>query len=244
MMHQSKLNRSYSVFLCCLVVLFIFTNSCKEEERPVMEDEPEKPTITDIDGNVYDIVEFADNWWMVQNLRASRYTNGEPIPEVADAIEWSEIESPAFCWFDNNSDFDDSYGKMYNWYAATCCSICPEGWRLPNETDIQKVADRRLTPPMLSLIYIESGWADEYTFNSGMRLNDGTFFRSQISDISSAEFTFRWGLNSQQQKNRIPHGFTSFVNSSDDGTGYASGELTANGVFANKGDYIRCVKIK
>ncbi|EKB48233.1 FISUMP domain-containing protein [Cecembia lonarensis] len=222
--------------------------ACRDKEEPVFTEEPEKPTITDIDGNVYDIVEFADNWWMVQNLRTSRYTNGEPIPEVADNVEWSEMETGAFSWFDNDPSLDTSYGKMYNWYAATCCSICPEGWRLPNDTDIKKVADRRLTPPMLSFIYLDAGWADDYTFRSGVRFSDGTFASSQIEDRdwgTSTEFTFKWGINaSQPHLSAWPHGFYNLVVSSDEGTGYIIADLISMNVTANMGGYIRCVKIK
>jgi uncharacterized protein (TIGR02145 family) len=229
--------------------LIIF--SCEEKAEPILNEEPEKSeklTITDIDGNVYDIVEFADNWWMVQNSKTSRYTNGEPIPQVSDNELWSSLETGAFSWYNNDPSFDDYYGKMYNWFAATCCSICPEGWRLPNDIDIKEVADKRNTPPRLSFIYIDSGWADDFTFRSGMRLSDGTFSRTQIEerDFGTAiEFTFKWGINSSQpQLTNWPHGFNNLVVSNDEGTYYMIADLISQNVFANMGGYIRCVKIK
>lgn len=98
---------------------------------------------------------------------------------------------------------------------------------------------------MLSLIYKDAGWADDYTFNSGMRLRDGTFFRTQIGESQRSEWTLRWGINSREMDiTRNPHGFKTYVLSSDDGTGYMVLELTDREIFANMGGYIRCVKIK
>jgi len=45
-------------------------------------------TMTDFDGNVYRTIKIGDQWWMMENLRVTHYRNGDPIPNVTDAVEW------------------------------------------------------------------------------------------------------------------------------------------------------------
>ncbi|MBW2983057.1 fibrobacter succinogenes major paralogous domain-containing protein, partial [Candidatus Woesearchaeota archaeon] len=41
-------------------------------------------TVTDIDGNVYRTVEIGDQRWMAENLKTTRYRNGDPIMDFVD----------------------------------------------------------------------------------------------------------------------------------------------------------------
>lgn len=34
-----------------------------------------------------------------------------------------------------NNDKDNSYGKLYNWYAVTAITFAPSGWHVPTQTD-------------------------------------------------------------------------------------------------------------
>jgi len=127
-----------------LTMFVLITLSCSETEVPIeleseieedMEEIIERPKLYDIDDNEYHIDEVAGREWMVENLRTSRYRNGDLIPNVTDPKLWSELESGAFAWFDNDPNNDEKLGKLYNWYAVTCCPICPEGWRIPTKEE-------------------------------------------------------------------------------------------------------------
>jgi uncharacterized protein (TIGR02145 family) len=104
------------------------------------------PTITDIDGNVYHIVEIGSQIWMADNLKTTRYSDGTPIPFVNTTASWGAlaINGKAYCWYDDNSSYKDTYGALYTWGAAMNGAVsstsnpsgvqgaCPTGWHLPS----------------------------------------------------------------------------------------------------------------
>ncbi len=96
----------------------------------------EMGTVTDIDGNVYKTIKIGEQWWMMEDLRVTHYRNGDPIPNVTDGTEWSELETGAFCYYNNDSNYADDYGAMYNGYAADAVrNIAPEGWHVPTDDE-------------------------------------------------------------------------------------------------------------
>ncbi|MFP4471830.1 MAG: FISUMP domain-containing protein [Bacteroidales bacterium] len=97
---------------------------------------PGMPTITDIDGNVYNTVLIGTQCWMKENLKTTTYSNGTPIPNVTDDNDWVNLTSGAYVWFDNDMSWKVSYGALYNWYAAVDPDgICPSGWHVPTNDD-------------------------------------------------------------------------------------------------------------
>ncbi|MBN1482118.1 hypothetical protein EH223_07660 [candidate division KSB1 bacterium] len=90
----------------------------------------------DIDGNVYKTVKIGDQIWMAENLKVTKYRNGDPIPKVIDHIEWSNLSSGAFCVYDNNDNYKDIYGYLYNWFAVNDKhKIAPEEWHVPTDEE-------------------------------------------------------------------------------------------------------------
>lgn len=103
---------------------------------------PEK--LVDIDGNEYETVFIGDREWMKENLRVTRYRNGDPIPTGLDNAAWSSATSGAYAiyphadvdWIDSEENMVETYGLLYNWYVADHqAGICPEGWRVPTDAD-------------------------------------------------------------------------------------------------------------
>src|SRR5690606_1708196 len=88
-------------------------------------------TVADIDGNTYQPVVIGEQVWMAEELRTSRYRDGSIIPNVTDVTGWINLTTGAWCNYDNNSDYDTIYGKLYNWHAAANPNICPQGWHVP-----------------------------------------------------------------------------------------------------------------
>jgi len=94
--------------------------------------------LADIDGNVYEVVEIGEQVWMAENLRTSRYQNGDAIPEVSLSTDWISLSIGALVYYNNDSSYEEVYGKLYNGYAALDDrNICPAGWRVPTDEDWQ-----------------------------------------------------------------------------------------------------------
>ncbi len=97
--------------------------------------------VTDIDGNVYNTVFIGEAEWMAENLKTSRYNDGKVIPNITVFEDWSNLSSGAYAWFDNDQDYGDAYGALYNWYAVETGNLCPDGWRVPTDEDWSELSD-------------------------------------------------------------------------------------------------------
>jgi uncharacterized protein (TIGR02145 family) len=95
-------------------------------------------TVSDIDGNVYEIVNIGPMCWMKENLRTTRYKDGTPIPNIQNNSVWENTTTGAWSNYDNDPNLD-MYGKIYNGISATnVAGLCPEGWHVPS---IQELSD-------------------------------------------------------------------------------------------------------
>jgi uncharacterized protein (TIGR02145 family) len=92
--------------------------------------------VTDIDGNVYQTVKIGDQWWMAENLKVIHYRNGDPIPNVSDDTEWSNLTTGAYCNCNNDESHVATYGRLYNGYAVIDSrNIAPAGWHVPSDDE-------------------------------------------------------------------------------------------------------------
>jgi len=93
-------------------------------------------TVTDIDGNLYHTISINSQIWMVENLKATHYRNGEPIPNVTDSVEWGKLTTGAYCDYANNPVNSVTYGKLYNWFAVhDSRNLAPNGWHIPSDAE-------------------------------------------------------------------------------------------------------------
>ena len=95
-------------------------------------------SVEDIDGNRYRVVRVGDRSWMAENLRVTRYPDGQPVESSA----YEELEENA-----------RTFGRLYDWAAGTggreevvteaaaLQGICPAGWRLPSRDDWTRLVD-------------------------------------------------------------------------------------------------------
>jgi len=86
---------------------------------------------------VYPVVQMGEQCWMAENLKTTRYRDGSDIPHVTDAAQWGSLNTAAWSIFDNVAANDDTYGKLYNWRAASDPLICPLGWHVPTDAEWQ-----------------------------------------------------------------------------------------------------------
>jgi uncharacterized protein (TIGR02145 family) len=109
-----------------LLVFLIY--SCKKEEED----------ITDVDGNVYTSVTIGTQVLMVENLKTTRYRNGDLIGTTTPATKDIHAEAnPKYQWaYDGNESNVVTYGRLYTWDAVTDSrNLCPTGWHVPSDAE-------------------------------------------------------------------------------------------------------------
>jgi uncharacterized protein (TIGR02145 family) len=128
-MKMKMKNRIWFYPLIVIGLLLIITNGCKKaDETPVK--------ITDEDGNTYNQVTISTQVWMAENLKTTRYNDGTAIPLVTDTTAWSNLSTPAFSWYNNDSVSNKAtYGALYNWFAVNTGKLCPTGWHVPSDAE-------------------------------------------------------------------------------------------------------------
>jgi uncharacterized protein (TIGR02145 family) len=131
----------YSFLICLFIIPAFLLTYCKKEEAPITP----ITSVTDIDGNVYNVVKIGNQFWMSENLRVTKFQNAESIgttlPATKDII--TEI-SPKYYWYPYNSNnLADTFGLLYTWYAANDSrKICPTGWHIPSQDDWEILANQ------------------------------------------------------------------------------------------------------
>ena len=91
--------------------------------------------VKDIDGNIYQTVIIGEQEWMAENLRTTHLNDGTIITEIKSNYQWFRNNSPAYCYYDNDTLYGRLHGALYNWYTINTNKLCPVGWHVPNEED-------------------------------------------------------------------------------------------------------------
>jgi uncharacterized protein (TIGR02145 family) len=90
----------------------------------------------DADGNNYASLVLGTQVWLRNNLSATHFNDGSPIPLAAGNEEWMAADGPAYCWYNHESTGPKhGHGALYNWHVAHSGKICPTGWRVPTDKD-------------------------------------------------------------------------------------------------------------
>jgi uncharacterized protein (TIGR02145 family) len=131
--------------LAVIGLTLVITNGCtkdsKNSDTPknggiIFNPDLSYGTVTDIDGNVYKTITIGTQTWMAENLKVTRYRNGDSISRINEDIPWNNLTEGAYCLYLNNSDKGAIYGKLYNWYSLKDTrNICPSGWHVPADTE-------------------------------------------------------------------------------------------------------------
>jgi uncharacterized protein (TIGR02145 family) len=96
--------------------------------------------IKDIDGNAYGTVNIGNQQWMADNLKVTKYNDGTAIPNITDDMQWFQLSTGAWSYYNNDVTNNTKYGKLYNWYAVNKTSnsnknVCPTGWHVPTDAE-------------------------------------------------------------------------------------------------------------
>lgn len=132
--------------------------------------------ISDIEGNSYKVVRIGNQFWMAENLKSTRFNNGDAIESTNPAtLSLANQVNPIYQWPYSGSDVNaEIYGRLYTWYAVTDTrGLCTQGWHVSSDADWTKMSD-----------YL---------------INNGFGFEGSGSDIAkSLGSSSRWSLNPTQ----------------------------------------------
>ena len=85
-------------------------------------------------GYEYGTVQIGDQCWFAENLQSEHYQNGDMIPSGLSNGEWSSTNMGATSVYAENAPNLETYGRLYNWYAADDArGLCPSGWHVPTD---------------------------------------------------------------------------------------------------------------
>ena len=104
---------------------------------------PGVPSVTDIDGNVYNTVQIGNQCWIKSNLRTTRYADGTAI-----SIGATTSTTTPYRYIPNSDTSKVAvYGYLYNWVAvmhgansssanpSLVRGVCPMGWHVPSDAE-------------------------------------------------------------------------------------------------------------
>ena len=181
--------------------------------------------------------------WMTKNLDVITYSNGDAIPQVTDKNQWSTLTTGAWCYYNNDSNNNAIYGKLYNWYAVTDSrGLAPKGWHIPSDGEWTQLSEK------LGGLKVSGGKMKTVNYwkipNIGATNSSGFLglpagFRSGSSGNFAflGETTLWWSsteyLNPNNNENTFAHSRT--INFNDSTLGKVVG-------YKNNGVSVRCLK--
>jgi uncharacterized protein (TIGR02145 family) len=183
-------------------------------------------------------VKIGSQVWTSENLYVDRFRNGDPIPQAKTAEEWQNAgknKQPAWCYYNNDPKNGESYGKLYNWYAANDRrGLAPQGWHVPSDAEWTQLKEF-LTDGFIAGAKMKStsGWDENgngtntFGFNGlpgGYRGIYGTFVH-----IGKAGY---WWSSTETNSNYAWNHYLYFSN----------GIVYSNNSFKDLGFSVRCVK--
>jgi uncharacterized protein (TIGR02145 family) len=193
---------------------------------------------------------------MAENLRTTRYRNGNVIQNVINENQWGNLTTGAWCHYNNDSQYDNPHGKLYNWYAVEDPrNLCPTGWHVPSDEEwdilvtyldpngaggnypntaggkMKSVGTNYWPSPNVEATN-ESGFS---AIPSGQRrLLDGTYNFNYTEGLS------QWWSSTEEEEDLIyPAAYSRLVISA---TGNAYGGAYMGGGRKKNGCAIRCIK--
>lgn len=182
--------KNYLKPLSLIIAILLLNISCKKPQ--------EETSVTDIDGNVYEIVTIGSQVWMQENLKTTKLNDGISIPNTSDSIQWWNLKTTGLCYFKNNITNKDTYGALYNWNTVKTGRLCPVGWHVPTNTEVNTLITYLGGPSNAWRKLAESGTAHWQDTPNNPSTNETGFtalpgrFRSSIGSYTGYSEVAAW----------------------------------------------------
>ena len=211
-------------------------------------------------GYDYATVQIGDQCWFAENLRTELYQNGDEVPFVEAAAQWSSLTSGArriygsgdancgvegdtigYCGQTAESVFALN-GYLYNWHTVIDSrSICPGNWHVPNDVELEVLLDEAGNDDQgaISSLKSEEGWSEGNGGSNTSGFNAlGSGYGGNLGNFSSdGHFTGFWSADDTGSSANASHlQLDERPYSSSEGTVFLN---TNNKRYAHS---IRCIK--
>jgi uncharacterized protein (TIGR02145 family) len=123
---MKRYNKHLELLYVSVLLMFTIINVSNAQETV---------TAKDPDGNIYKTIKIGNQTWMSENLKTTKFNDGTAIPLVIDNAAWLGLNAPAYCWYDNDSTYKNTYGALYNGYAVNTGKLCPAGWHVSSDAE-------------------------------------------------------------------------------------------------------------
>ena len=99
----------------------------------------EKESTNSTSSSLIQTITIGEQEWQVENLNVGTFRNGDSIFEARTNEDWdnaNEMGIPAWCYYNNDSENGDSFGRLYNWHAVyDSRGLAPVGFHIPSDTE-------------------------------------------------------------------------------------------------------------
>ena len=163
--------------------------------------------VADFEGNLYSTVNIGAQVWMAENLRATKFNDGNEIPIITGYTDWINLTGAAYCWYNNDISFKPTLGALYSWFTIAEGMLCPTGWHVPTDEEFNTLElFLGMNPDSVNILgwrgtdqgsqlKSTTGWDDEGngTNTSGFSCLPGGYrYAAQGAFYSLGELTYLW----------------------------------------------------
>jgi len=99
-----QLFESFTLYKDSLVIYFDLLNDFNFgcSTRLIKDTNDGSSTYTDLDGNIYPLINVNGNLWLGENYKCTKLNNGVPISNITDNNDWINTSIPAYCIYNND----------------------------------------------------------------------------------------------------------------------------------------------
>jgi uncharacterized protein (TIGR02145 family) len=128
-----NLSQSTTYYVRAYIVTLDGVTYGQQETFTTLTETPETGTVSDVDGNIYHYITIGTQRWMVENLRTTKYRNGELIGTTTTPnADISSEQTPKYQWPCNGDEsIVGTYGRLYTWHVVNDSrGLAPNGWHI------------------------------------------------------------------------------------------------------------------
>ena len=129
--------RKIQLFITVISVVQSFNSFSQKNDSILFNPKIEYGKVSDKEGNVYKTVVLDNKTWMAENLKVTKYKNGDPIETTEPMMDISKTVEPKYYWSYNGKDsLSKIYGNLYTWYVVQDSrGLCPDGFHVPSDQE-------------------------------------------------------------------------------------------------------------